>query len=500
MTAPMRRLVVRTVAAAAVGTFGTVMVALGTSAAAEGEGVVRNYLATVTVNSNGTIDVSEVMDYDDGGDAEGGAATHQVERTLITREHYDSDEDRVYDVNDVRVEVDGANAAATVDSSQSQVELAVEIPSGTARVHWEYTITGAVAQTADGIEVRWPVVQGFDRELEGARVDWNAPNVLWLSCLTGAPGSARPCTTSQLADGPGPSMTQQTVPAGNQMVGILGLAADSGVSPNADYTTRWSLAHSFDSTGAELAIALILLFLALLASFLLWWTRGRDVSGGANQFESPIRLADDGSWVFTPPSAIRPGQLGTLIDERADVIDVAATIVDLGARNYLFIEEIDRGAFGRMDWRLRRRNRAGEELLGYERTVFDALFADADELLVSAMPEVLPDRLGRVQAQMYADMVDQGWFAERPDTVRGRWTHRRLGGRCLWPRTDHRARVGEHVRPCRLGGCSRWSLPRRSGSDCSGSDGSGKSASEPTPGAPRMAGDRSHRRAATRPT
>jgi hypothetical protein len=38
------------------------------------------------------------------------------------------------------------------------------------------------------------------------------------------------------------------------------------------------------------------------------------------------------------------------------------------------------------------------------------------------MPEVLRDRLGRVQGQMYADMVDQGWFAERPDAVRGRWT------------------------------------------------------------------------------
>jgi len=401
-----------------IGTLG--LLALSPDAAvAESDRAVRNYAAVVTVNSDGSLAVSEVMEYDE---TSAGQPEQPVERTIVTREHYDADEDRVYEVSDVRVAVEGKTADATVDSSDGKVHLGVELPAGSTEVQWQYTIQGAVAQTTDGIEVRWPVVQGFDREVAGVQIDWNAPDALWLSCLTGAPGSSRPCTTTQLTDGPGPSMTQLTVPTGDQVVGILGLAADAGVTPDAEFATRGSLAHSFTASGQELTVALLLLILGLFASFLLWWVRGRDVSGAAQEFESPIRTTDDGSWVFTPPSAIRPGQMGTLVDERADVVDVAATIVDLAVRNYLFIEEIDRGAFGRMDWMLRRRNASGDGLLKYEQTIFEAIFAHSEQVLLSALPEVLRDQMAHMQAQMYSDMVDQGWFAERPDAVRGRWT------------------------------------------------------------------------------
>jgi hypothetical protein len=35
---------------------------------------------------------------------------------------------------------------------------------------------------------------------------------------------------------------------------------------------------------------------------------------------------------FEPPEGIRPGQLGTLIDEQANLLDVTATIIDLAVR------------------------------------------------------------------------------------------------------------------------------------------------------------------------
>ncbi len=41
---------------------------------------------------------------------------------------------------------------------------------------------------------------------------------------------------------------------------------------------------------------------------------------------------------------------------------------------------------------------------------------------VSDLETLLRDRLPAVQALMYDDMVGQGWFSERPDAVRSRWT------------------------------------------------------------------------------
>ena len=43
---------------------------------------------------------------------------------------------------------------------------------------------------------------------------------------------------------------------------------------------------------------------------------------------------------FAPPEDLRPGQIGTLLDERANTLDVTATIVDLAVRGYLLIQEI----------------------------------------------------------------------------------------------------------------------------------------------------------------
>src|SRR5215813_12456974 len=61
--------------------------------------------------------------------------------------------------------------------------------------------------------------------------------------------------------------------------------------------------------------------------FYLWWTRGRDPR------LRPI------SAQYEPPDKLTPGELGTLIDESADMRDITASIVDLAVRGFLVIEE-----------------------------------------------------------------------------------------------------------------------------------------------------------------
>ena len=45
---------------------------------------------------------------------------------------------------------------------------------------------------------------------------------------------------------------------------------------------------------------------------------------------------------FQPPEGVRPGEVGTLVDEKADPVDVTATLVDLAVRGWLRIEEVPR--------------------------------------------------------------------------------------------------------------------------------------------------------------
>ena len=69
-----------------------------------------------------------------------------------------------------------------------------------------------------------------------------------------------------------------------------------------------------------------------------------DGRGGA---APALRTAIDGPVEFVPPDGIRPGQVGTLVDEHANLLDVTASIVDLAVRGWLTITELEPEAHDR---------------------------------------------------------------------------------------------------------------------------------------------------------
>ena len=76
--------------------------------------------------------------------------------------------------------------------------------------------------------------------------------------------------------------------------------------------------------------------------------------------DEPVPLVGAGPVAvqFQPPEGLRPGQIGTLLDERANVVDVTATIVDLAVRGHLRIVELERAHwFSSRDWRLEKLTR-----------------------------------------------------------------------------------------------------------------------------------------------
>lgn len=381
---------------------------------------ISRYAAIVDVRKSGMLHIAEAVTYDFQG-----RPTAAISRTITTRERYDADNDRVYDVTGLTVRAVEAEATASVSSTDATDTVDVSFAEPRTQqvsLAFEYNVRGAVAATPDGLEVRWPVVQGFDVSITDATVQWNAGGVVWLSCLAGAPGTSKPCTTAQLMEVSRPTMRQQGLRAGDEMVGILGLSAASGVTADADLQARWSLARGFTASGTPLEVALVVLALGLLAALALWWLRGRDSHLDDTAVRSPLLDRGESSALFAPPSGVRPGQMGTLVDERADLVDVSATVIDLAIRNYLFVEELPDPGYGRRDWLLHRRNEPGDELLPYEREIFQALFLDSSSVRVSELGDQLRSRLPAIQALMYDDMVDQGWFAERPDSVRSRWS------------------------------------------------------------------------------
>ena len=75
--------------------------------------------------------------------------------------------------------------------------------------------------------------------------------------------------------------------------------------------------------------ALFVPAMAFLLMLWLWYTRGRDPDVGAIAVQ------------YEPPDGLTPGEVGTLVDSRATMRDITATLVDLAVHGYIVIEERD---------------------------------------------------------------------------------------------------------------------------------------------------------------
>ena len=286
---------------------------------------------------------------------------------------------------------------------------------------------GAITQAGRQEELCWPVIGGWKVPVDEARATVDAGAAIQsVNCFTGPLTSTIGCTQYYMNHAHTQGVyAQQGMLPGEYLTVVAGFPPGT-TGGEAIYERRHTIATAFSVnavTGSVLVGLLILLVGGVIALYLL---RGRDarvVGKKAAEGDHPPVSGTE----FEPPDGVRPGQIGTLIDEQADVIDVTATIVDLAVRGYLLIEEEDKAVTGRLDWTLRRLDRPVVDLLPYERTLLDALLtapdgSPRDAVRLSELGGTFATKLAQVRSAMYDDVVKQGWFARRPDTVRSRWT------------------------------------------------------------------------------
>ena len=384
-------------------------------AAGRADDRITAYTADATLTKDGQLQVKETVDLTAGGTT--------FSRTLTTRVRSDSERDRTYDLKDVSATVNGRPAQGFQNQSTDDGRKLTVNVSGQSKIVYSYTVDNVVADSTEGREVSWPIVQGFAVPVPTANLSVSVPFATWVTCFAGRTGSSMPCTSSQLGESADLQIQQNGVPAGGRVTFLTGLSDQATVQANAQYSTRWSLGRAFTVDSSTIGLAVIVFGIGLLGAVGLWFFRGRDAAKvGAGAPERPVLDSADGPQ-FAAPDGIRPGQVGTVVDETADVVDITATLLDLAVRNYLTIVEQPREShFGKLDWELQRLHPGGPELLPYEKALLDAVFADGDTVLVSALGPSLRPRLNLVREQLYADVVTQGWFNNRPDAVRNRWT------------------------------------------------------------------------------
>jgi uncharacterized membrane protein YgcG len=420
---------------------GAVAGAVGAAAAdlSDGQELTR-YDVDVTVAADGVAQV--VLDFDmDYGDEPG----HGPYLTLPTRQHVDAEHDRLYEITDVTASSpSGAPADLDVETQSGGLVLRigdedVDDVSGVQTYRVTYTVDGWINPAShdhSGDELYWNVIgDAWEIPVSGVTVAVHGPaTVQDALCFAGPAGSTDPCSGITSTGGTA-TATQDALPVGDQLTVAIGwpggtfpgvepilVAPIDAVAPLRPVSAWGGGALAVLLLGGGLAIARVRrtgrdqAYLGLTPG--LTPTRGAEgTTTGHRDRRDPVAVR------FTPPDGVRVGEVGVLVDERADPVDVTATLIDLAVRGYLRIEEVPRKnpAKPAKDWTLVALRPADADLLPFEGTLLAKVFDGRDRVKLSELRTTFAASMAEVQQQMYTHVTEVGWFRANPQTVRHRW-------------------------------------------------------------------------------
>ncbi|HEX9085114.1 MAG TPA: DUF2207 domain-containing protein [Gemmatimonadaceae bacterium] len=158
--------------------------------------------------------------------------------------------------------------------------------------------------------------------------------------------------------------------------------------------------------------------IVFMLAFKAWDKRGRDPKEGSIDVR------------YEPDKGASPAELGTLVDNEADMQDITATLVDLAVRGFVKIEEITESHLlglskstdyiihiirARSEWSGLKKH---EEL--YLSTLSNAA-PDGDQVRISELRNKFYTSLPSIRSAIYESLVSSGDYLERPDKVKERW-------------------------------------------------------------------------------
>ena len=387
---------------------------------------IASYTAELTIEADGDLLVRETIFYDFAGNER-----HGIFRTIPVRFPHDNEFDRIYKVVDVEVTSQSAPDDLEVSDEGGNKVFRIGDPdrtiSGRHRYQIDYRVEGALNGFDDHDELYWNALgNDWTVPVDSVQALVRAPAaVTKVACFAGPEGSTLPCDSASIGEDGTARFVQGPLDTGGALTVVAALpkGAVAEVGPILD--ERWSLRRAFAVTPATVSGAALLGLLGF--GWVGWrlWKHGRDrrLAGPLGDTEEPMPLFEDtpSPVEYRPPEGLRPAQIGVLLDEVANPVDVTATIVDLAVRGYLVIEEIPKSwIFGKDDWRLIRQKEADADLVPYEKKLLDSLFEDNPDgsVTLASLKNKFFEDLKEVQALLYKDCLEGKWFTRRPDSVR----------------------------------------------------------------------------------
>lgn len=422
------------------------LLALAAPAAAQDPGwVIESFDTDLEITPDGVVHVTETIAVDFRSLQRRGifrdipvryTLSRDAERALVPEGADPADVLRAIEISDIEV---SASAPDDVDLTRptrfSPRDLRIRIGDPdvevTGRQHYEirYVVRGALNRFEDVDELSWNTTgHGWEAPIQRATATVTAPDIVQTACFRGPPGSTTPCE-----QGDGARFSASDLAPGEGLTVAVGLRRGSVTVDDPILVEQWTPDRAFFGNPAGIPLAVLVGLASLGGVVALAYRNGRDrtTRGGHTVDGQPDGSEPARRGLFSPrptpvryrpPEDLRPGQLGVIVDERADPVDVSATIVDLAVRGYLTISETRGGLFGRKrDWTLERTDRGWDDLLPFERALLSGLFQARRSVEVDELKGTFSSEYAKVTKALYADAVSRRWFTRSPETTRAVW-------------------------------------------------------------------------------
>jgi len=163
----------------------------------------------------------------------------------------------------------------------------------------------------------------------------------------------------------------------------------------------------------SVALGLLILIGGSVGLYLLWFTRGRD---------QPAELIPE--YITEPPGDQPAAVVGTLIDERAEMKDVIAGILDLAQRGALHIEEKKKEGFlgiGSGLDHIFHLDDEGQAIYPHEKRLLKEIFGKGRERRLRDLRNKFYSVIPALHRELYQEVVKAGFFRSSPATTRQMW-------------------------------------------------------------------------------
>jgi uncharacterized membrane protein len=336
----------------------------------------------------------------------------------------DIDTTRLTGINDISVTEQGQQLEVEttwVDDNIYRIKYYFSPASNEERTfNIAYTIEGATRYYEEGDQVYWVAVYA-DRNgfaVQNSRVTVTLPDG---ATATQAAAYGTRANVTGANESTVVAVAQEPIESGQEFEirvqfphGII-----SGEAP--PWQQEFDQQRAYEETTKPLVdLGLLLIGLVIMVggpalATVLWYSRGRDPNVGL--------VAE----YLTEPPNVSPGVAGVLVDERADMQDVIATLVDLARRGVLTMQETAKtnflGLSYNRDWVFSRGPNFGAPLAAHEKLLVDAMgLIRHEQRELSDLKNKFYSKVNGIKNALYQQLVAEGHYKRSPESTRGAYS------------------------------------------------------------------------------